>query len=106
MTVRWPFISIFICIFSADSKVQLCFLNCLEEPEFLSGPVVEPSLSRVESVLTSLACAVCHVCLSLLLDLMGCTLQFNCPKQTAPSKHRSLTAVAATYSRRLNSSVA
>lgn len=30
MTVRWPFIStIFICIFSADIKVQLCFLSGL-----------------------------------------------------------------------------
>lgn len=44
--------------------------------------------SCVESVL-SLAHAVTCVRLSLLLDLMGLALQFNCPKQTAPPKPRS-----------------
>lgn len=72
MMVRWLFISIFICIFLVDSKVLLCFFNCFEELEFLSGLVVELSLSCVELVLILLVCVVCYVCLFLLFDFMGC----------------------------------
>lgn len=53
--------------------------------------------SCVESVL-SLAHAVTRVRLSLLLNLLGLTLQFNCPKQTAPPKPRLFTSGRATYS--------
>lgn len=42
MTVRWPFIRIiFICIFSADIKVQLCFLNGLLTTRVLMWPTCE-----------------------------------------------------------------
>lgn len=56
------------CVFSVVFKNQ----------EFLSGPVVKPCLSCVKSVL-SLAHAIKCVCLSLLLDFMGFTLQFQLP---------------------------